>query len=57
MQSAIDRVIQTYGMLVNLTPEQEEAAREKVSAFLSRLEVDDENQLAVAGLRYLRATK
>lgn len=57
MQSAIDRVIQTYGMLVKLTVEQEQAAREKVSAFLVRLEIDDENKLAVAGLRYLRASK
>jgi len=57
MQSAIDRVIQTYGMLVRLTAEQEQAARENVSAFLARLETDDENKLAVAGLRYLRASK
>ena len=34
MQPAIDRVMQTYGMMVNLTPAQEAEAREKVSSFL-----------------------
>jgi hypothetical protein len=34
MQAAIDRVMQTYGMMVNLTPLQEAEAREKVSKFL-----------------------
>jgi len=54
MQTAIDRVMHTYGMLVNLTLE-EEAAREKVSSFLANAKTDDENKLAVEGLRYLRA--
>jgi hypothetical protein len=52
MQAAIDRVMHTYGMIVNLTAEQERIAREKVSS----TKTDDENQLAVEGLRYLRAT-
>ena len=55
MQSAIERVMQTYGMLVNLTKEQEQAAREKVSKFLAETKIDDENKLAVEGLKYLRA--
>jgi hypothetical protein len=54
MQAAIDRVIQTYGMLVNLTLEQEKAAREKVSKYLAK-KTGDERQLAVAGLRFLRS--
>ena len=29
MQAAIDRVMQTYGMMVNLTPEEEQATRRK----------------------------
>jgi hypothetical protein len=33
MQKAIDRVMQTYGLLVNLTAEQEQVAREKVQVF------------------------
>lgn len=55
MQSAIERVMQTYGMLVNLTKEQEQAAREKVSKFLAETKIDDENKLAVEGLKFLRA--
>lgn len=57
MQAAIDRVMHTYGMLVNLTLEQEQAARENVSNFLANAKTDDENRLAVEGLRYLRASK
>lgn len=57
MQAALDRVMHTYGMLVNLTAEQEKLAREKVASFLASAKTDDENQLAVEGLRYLRASK
>jgi hypothetical protein len=56
MQAAIDRVMHTYGMIVNLTAEQEQIAREKVSSFLAGTKIDDENKLAVEGLRYLRAS-
>jgi hypothetical protein len=56
MQAAIDRVMHTYGLLVNLTAEQEQVAREKVSNFLVSAHTDDENKLAVEGLRYLRAS-
>jgi hypothetical protein len=56
MQAAIDRVMQTYGLLVNPTAEQEQVAREKVSNFLASADTDDENKLAVEGLRYLRAS-
>ena len=55
--TAIDRVMHTYGMLVNLTSKQEQEAREKVSSFLAKAETDDENKLAVEGLRYLRESK
>jgi hypothetical protein len=54
MQAAIDRVMQTYGMIVNLTLEEERAVREKVSRFLANAKTDDEHKLAVQGLRYLR---
>jgi hypothetical protein len=56
MQAAVDRVMKTYGMLVNLTVQQEQAAREKVSSFLAGARTDDENKLAVEGLRYLRTS-
>jgi hypothetical protein len=54
MQSAIDRVMQTYGMMVNLTVEDEQNVRERVSAFLALSKIDDENKLAVEGLKFLR---
>lgn len=57
MQAAIDRVMQTYGMIVNLTLDEERAAREKVSRFLAKAETGDETQLAIEGLRYLRTVK
>jgi hypothetical protein len=56
MQTAIDRVMHTYGMLVNLTLEQEREAREKVTIFLATAKTDDETKLAVEGLRYLRSS-
>ena len=34
MQAAVERVMQTYGMLVSLTSLQEREVREKVSSFL-----------------------
>ena len=53
MQAAIDRVMQAYGMMVNLTLDEERNAREKVAAFLATADVEDENSLAVEGLKYL----
>jgi hypothetical protein len=52
MQAAIDRVMQTYGMMVNLTSVEERAAREQVSKFLKD-KGDDEHTLAVEGLKHL----
>ena len=52
MQAAIDRVMQSYGMMVNLTPEQEAEVREKVCSFL-KTKAGDEHDLAVEGLKYL----
>jgi hypothetical protein len=52
MQAAIDRVMQTYGVMVNLTPVQEAEARESVSNFLKD-KGGDEQKLAVEGLKYL----
>jgi hypothetical protein len=54
MEAAIDRVMKTYGMIVNLTEAQEQIAREKVSRFLATANSTDERQLAIEGLRYLR---
>jgi hypothetical protein len=52
MQAAIDCVMQTYGMMVNLTAGQEAEARQKVSNFLKD-KGGDEHDLAVEGLKYL----
>jgi ribosomal protein S6 len=52
MQAAIDRVMHTYGMMVNLTPTQEAEVREKVSNFLKE-KGGDEHVLAVEGLKHL----
>jgi hypothetical protein len=57
MQAAIDRVMHTYGMIVNLTAEEERSVREKVSDFLAKAKSSDEHQLAIEGLRYLRTVK
>jgi hypothetical protein len=40
MQAALDRVIQTYGMIVSLTPAEEHMAREHVAAFLAKAKTD-----------------
>ncbi|MGY2907001.1 hypothetical protein [Bradyrhizobium sp. URHC0002] len=58
MQEAVDRVMQAYGMMINITAAQELEARERVSKFLSD-KGEDERKLAVEGLKYLlgRVTK
>ena len=55
MQAAIDRVLETYGMMVNLTPEEEQATRRRLEKHLAGLQADD-NALAVEGHRYLRGS-
>jgi hypothetical protein len=57
MQAAIDRVMQTYTMIVNLTPDEQRAAREKVTSFLAGKPEASEHQLVVEGLRYLRSVR
>ena len=57
MQAAIDRVMQTYGMLKNLSVDETQAAREKVVSHLAERPNATEHQLAVEGLRYLEASK
>jgi CHASE1-domain containing sensor protein len=53
MQSAIDRVMQAYTMIANLTPEQVQTTRERLTAYLAGMDAD-EKALAVEGMRYLR---
>lgn len=57
MQAAIDRIMQTYGMIIQLTPDQDRIVREKVSNFLRQKSENDEHKLTIAGLQYVRALK
>jgi hypothetical protein len=57
MQAAIDRVMQTYTMIVNLSADQERMTRQKVTEFLAGRSEADERVLAVEGLRYLRSCR
>jgi hypothetical protein len=53
MQAAIDRVMQTFTMMATFTPQELQAARERLTAHLTGMD-GDEKTLAVEGLRYLR---
>ena len=57
MQAAIDRIMHAYGMIVNLTLEQESALRDRVSVFLAKSKTTDENQFAIEGIKFLRGDK
>ncbi len=52
----IDKVMQTYGMMVSLTPEQQREARERLVKFLSD-KTDDAHHLTVEGLKFLRGER
>lgn len=52
----IERVMHAYGLMVNLTAEQEEAVRERLVSFL-KSRTGSEQELAVQGLRFLRGTR
>ena len=57
MQAAIDRVMKTYGMIQNLTADEENAARESVTSHLADKPDTDERVLAIEGLRHLRSIR
>ena len=52
----IERVMQTYVLLVTLTPEQEALARERVTKFLEG-KTGDDHILAVEAIKFLRGVK
>jgi hypothetical protein len=57
MQAAIDRIMQTYDLLVNQTAAANAEAREKVTQYVTTLfeaGEKDEHRLTVCGLTYLR---
>ena len=53
MQKAIDRVMYAYRMIANITPDEVEATRKRLTAHLAGMDVN-ERTLAVEGMRYLR---
>jgi hypothetical protein len=57
MQAAVDRGMKTYGMIVNLSAEEERATREKVISYLAEKPTADEKALAIEELRYLRSVR
>ena len=57
MEAAIDRIMQTYDLLVNRTAAANDEARTKVTEYLTTLVEAGENdthRLTVCGLTYLR---
>ncbi len=57
MQAAIDRIMQTYDMLLNRTKAADDEAREKVTDYVKKLfdaGEKDTHRLTVCGLTYLR---
>ena len=46
-----------YGMMVNLTADQERATQKKVASYLAEKPGSDENALAIEGLRYFRSVR
>lgn len=57
MEAAVDRMIKACGMIVNLTADEERAAREKVANYLAKKPDSEQNSLAIEGLRYLRSVR
>ena len=56
MQEVIDQVMRAYGMMVNLTAEEERAARERLEDFLKD-KSDSSHRLAVEGVKFLRGAR
>jgi hypothetical protein len=57
MQAAIDRIMQTYDLLMNRTPEASAEARAKVTQYVETLfeaGERDPHRLTLCGLAYLR---
>jgi len=54
MQTVVERVMRTYGMMVTLTVAQQEEARGRLEAFL-RNKTGSDQELAVQGLQFLRS--
>ena len=56
MESVVERVVRTYGMMVNLSSEEERSTRARVIEFLAGRS-EEENVLAVEAIKHLRGSK
>jgi hypothetical protein len=56
MQEAIDRVMVTYGMIAELSPEAERNLRQAVTSYLATSPETDSDKLAIEGLKFARET-
>ena len=53
MQDVVEQVMRAYGLMVIFTPEEEQAARDRLEQFLKD-KSDDTRKLAVEGMKLLR---
>ena len=56
MESVVERVVRTYGMMVNLSSEDERSTRERVIKFLAGRS-EEEKLLAVEAIKHLRGSR
>ena len=56
MQTVMERVMQTYGMMHNLTAEQQLDAKGRLQEYLASRD-GSEQELAVLGLQFLRGSR
>jgi hypothetical protein len=55
MEEVVDQVMRTYGLMVNLTPEEEQTARERLSEFLKDKH-ESARQLSVEGVSFFASS-
>ena len=56
MQEAIDQIMRTYGLMFNISPSEEQSARERVTEFLKG-KGDNTRKLTLEGMKYLRGER
>jgi hypothetical protein len=56
MEEVVDQVMRTYGMMVNLSPEEKQSARERLTEFLKDKN-DSTRKLSVEGVKFLRGER
>ncbi|ODM82239.1 hypothetical protein [Bradyrhizobium elkanii] len=56
METVVERVVRTYGMMVALAPNEEEEVRQRVLKFVEG-QAGDNNTIAVEAIKFLRGPK